>query len=47
MSEKKQAEMDISDKCDTANISIGSCSFHYVWKEKGILFSPKYSEEAK
>lgn len=47
MSEKKQAEMDICDKCDAANISFGSCSFHYAWQEKGVLFSHKIQKESK
>lgn len=41
MSEKKQAEMDICDKCNTADILIASCSFHYAWEETDVLFSHK------
>lgn len=47
MSEKKQAEMDICDKCDAANISFGSCSFHYAWQEKDVLFSHKIQKGSK
>jgi len=47
MSEKKQAEMDICDKHDTANISIRSRSFHYDWQEKDVLFSHKIQKGSK
>lgn len=47
VSEKKQAETHICDKCNTADIEMGSCSFHYAWQEKGVLFSNKIWKENK
>lgn len=41
MSAKKQAEMDICDKCNTVDIIIASCSFQYAWEKTDALFSHK------